>query len=127
MDKLIYNVLFALIVAVAGIIARELLPYLKNKQAEVTASLRRTQWAWAADIVDAVVRTVEQTVSEEIHGIGKKDIAVHNIKKILNENGIELSEDQIDALIEAAVQAMNENYIHVDAREGIIEEEEVDE
>lgn len=124
MDKLIYNVLFALIVAVAGIIARELLPYIKKKQAELDASIRRTQWAWAADIVDAVVRAVEQTVSEEIHGIGKKDIAVHNIKKILNENGIELSEDQIDALIEAAVQAMNENYIHIDAPEAIEEGEE---
>lgn len=126
MEKLVYNILFALIVAVAGIIARELLPYIKKKQAELDASIRRTQWAWAADIVDAVVRAVEQTVSEEIHGIGKKDIAVHNIKKILNENGIELSEDQIDALIEAAVQAMNENYIRIDAPEAI-EEGDVDE
>ena len=126
MEKLIYNILFALIVAIAGIIARELLPYIKKKQAELDASIRRTQWAWAADIVDAVVRAVEQTVSEEIHGIGKKDIAIQNIKKILNENGIELSEDQIDALIEAAVQAMNENYIRIDAPEAI-EEGDVDE
>jgi len=123
MEKLVYNILFALIVAIAGIIARELLPYLKNKQAEVTASLRRTQWAWAADIVDAVVRAVEQTVSQEVHGEGKKDIALHYIQRILKENGIELTDDQIDALIEAAVQAMNENYIRIDAPEEVTVDE----
>ena len=109
MTNLIYNVLFALIVAVAGIIARELLPYLKKKQAELDATIRRTQWSWAADIVDAVVRAVEQTVSQEVHGEGKKDIALHYIQRILKENDIELTDDQIDALIEAAVHAMNEN------------------
>jgi LL-H family phage holin len=123
MTNLIYNVLFALIVAVAGIIARELLPYLKKKQAELDATIRRTQWSWAADIVDAVVRAVEQTVSQEVHGEGKKDIALHYIQRILKENGIELTDDQIDALIEAAVHAMNENYIRIDAPEEVTVDE----
>jgi len=121
--NLIYNILFALIVAVAGIITRELLPYLKKKQAELDATIRRTQWSWAADIVDAVVRAVEQTVSQEIHGESKKDIALHYIQRILKENGIELTDDQIDALIEAAVQAMNENYIRIDAPEEVTVDE----
>lgn len=123
MTNLIYNVLFALIVAVAGIIARELLPYLKKKQAELDATIRRTQWSWAADIVDAVVRAVEQTVSQEIHGEGKKDIALHYIQRILKENGIELTDDQIDALIEAAVHAMNETYIPIEVPEEVTVDE----
>ena len=109
MDKLIFNVLMALIVAIAGIVAKELLPYLKQKQLEFTARIRKTQWAFAADIVDAVVRAVEQTVSDEVHGPGKKDIAVRYIQELLRQNDINVTTEQLDALIEAAVQAMNAN------------------
>lgn len=114
MEKLIYEVLFALIVAIAGIIAKSLIPYLKQKEAEALAKLRQTEWSWAADIVEAIVRAVEQTVSEEIHGDEKKAIAVRYITDMLRQNGIDLSYDQIDKLIEAAVQAMNANAIQIE-------------
>ena len=106
-DKLIFEVLMAIVVVIAGIVARELFPYLKQKQLEFTARLRKTQWAFAADIVDAVVRAVEQTVSEELHGPEKKDLAVRYIRRLLEQNGIYVTAEQLDALIEAAVQAMN--------------------
>lgn len=108
-ERLVFNILMALVVAIAGIVARELLPYLKQKQLEFTARLRKTQWAFAADIVDAVVRAVEQTVSEELHGPDKKDIAVRYIRELLKQNDINVTTEQLDALIEAAVQAMNAN------------------
>ena len=76
MENLIFNVLMALVVAIVGIIAKTLLPYLKAKEEEALAKLRRTKWSWAADIIDAVVRAVEQTVSDEIHGDDKKALAV---------------------------------------------------
>lgn len=114
MEKLVYEVLFALVVAIAGIVAKTLIPYLKQKEAEALAKLRQTQWAWAADIIEAVVRAVEQTVSEEIHGEDKKAIAVRYITDIFRQNGIDLSHEQIDKLIEAAVQAMNEGQIKVE-------------
>ena len=113
-DKLIYEVLFALIVAIAGIIAKSLIPYLKQKEAEALAKLRQTQWAFAADIIEAVVRAVEQTVSEEIHGDEKKGIAVRYIRDMLAQNNIDLSYEQIDKLIEAAVQTMNANAIQIE-------------
>lgn len=117
MNNMIFNVLMALIVALIGVITKTLLPYLSEKKAEATAKIRQTRWAWAADIIDAVVRAVEQTVSDEIHGQGKKDIAVKYIETLFLQCGIELSHEQIDALIEAAVQAMNEGTIEIEGVE----------
>ena len=113
MENLIFNVLMALVVAIVGIIAKTLLPYLKAKEEEALAKLRRTKWSWAADIIDAVVRAVEQTVSDEMHGDDKKALAVKYITELLNQNGISLSDKQIDALIEAAVHTMNDSIIDV--------------
>ena len=105
MEKLIFNVLMALVVA------RELLPYIEKKKEEAEAKIRRTKWAWTVDIVDAVVRAVEQTVTEDIHGKEKKEIAEKYIEKFLKEYGINITYTEIDALIEAAVHTMNENCI----------------
>lgn len=107
MNNLIFNVLMALVVAICGVIARTLLPYLKAKKEEAMAQIRRTKWAWAADIIDAVVRAVEQTVGEEIHGADKKAVAVEYIKSMFAQSGITLTDDEISKLIEAAVQTMN--------------------
>lgn len=104
----------ALIVAIAGIVAKTLLPYLEEKRAEVEAKLRNTRWSWAVDIVDAVVRAVEQTVEEDIHGEDKKRIAIKYIEKLLNDNGIALTYDEINTLVEAAVNTMNSGFISVD-------------
>ena len=111
MEKLIYNIIMALVVTLAGIVARELLPYLKQKREEVEAKIRHTKWSWAVDIVEAVVRAVEQTVAEDIHGKDKKDRAILYITRLLRENGISLSSEEISTLIEAAVHTMNENGI----------------
>ena len=108
MNNLVFNVLMALVVTICGIIARNLLPYLKAKKDEAMAQLRRTKWAWAADIIDAVVHAVEQTVGQEIHGEEKKAVAIQYIKSMLAQAGIELSDEEISQLIEAAVHAMNE-------------------
>ena len=91
MEKMVFSITMALVVAIAGAIAKELYPYLKQKQEEATAKLRQTQWAFAADIIDAVVRAVEQTVSEEIHGPDKREIAIKYIMQLLEKNGIRIT------------------------------------
>ena len=108
------NVLTAVIVALIGVITTQLLPFLIAKKDEALAKMRRTKWAWAADIIDAAVRVVEQTVAEDVHGINKKKLAVNYIMPWLQKNGITLTEDEIDQLIEAAVQAMNAERIEVE-------------
>jgi LL-H family phage holin len=96
----------ALVVAIFGIIARELIPFLKEKYSETLKRIEATKWAWAVDIINEVVRAVEQTVLEE-HGEEKKAIAKQLIYKAMKEANIYLNDEQIDMLIEAAVHAMN--------------------
>lgn len=114
MNNLLMNVLTAVIVALIGVITTQLLPFLTAKKDEALAKMRRTKWAWAADIIDAAVRAVEQTVAEDVHGINKKKLAVNYIMPWLSKNGIALTEEEIDQLIEAAVQAMNAERLEVE-------------
>ena len=60
---------------------------------------------------------MEQTVGDEIHGEDKKAEAVKLIGRIFYQAGLHLSDDQIDALIEAAVQSMNANSLEVYAND----------
>ena len=106
LNDLVFNVLMALIVAACGVICRELLPLIKEKKNEAIKKIEQTKWSWAVEIIDAVVRAVEQTVIHE-HGDEKKAIAHQLILKAMKEAGIYLSDQQIDMLIEAAVNAMN--------------------
>lgn len=110
LNDLIFNVLMAVIVAICGVICRELLPYLKEKKTEVIKKIEQTKWSWTVEIIDSVVRAVEQTVINE-HGEEKKAIAHQMILKAMKEAGIYLSDQQIDMLIEAAVNAMNDGKI----------------
>lgn len=109
-NELIFNVLMALIVAVCGVICKELLPLIRSKKDEAFKRIEQTKWAWAVEIVEAVVRAVEQTVLDE-HGEDKKLIAKRLIHKAMKEAGIFLSNEQIDLLIEAAVNTMNDTKI----------------
>lgn len=106
MNTLVFNVLMGVLVAAIGIITKTLIPYIQKKKEEATAKIRQTKWAWAADIIDAVVRAVEQTVSGYLHGDEKKQLATEAINRILAQNGLSMTDDQIEALIEAAVQAL---------------------
>ncbi len=106
-NELIFNVLLALVVGICGVIAKELLPYLQEKRAAAMKALAQTKWSWAAQIVDSVVRAVEQTVLEQ-HGDEKKAVAKQMIYRALKESNLYLSDTQIDTLIEAAVKTMNE-------------------
>ena len=110
LNDLVFNVLMALIVAACGVICRELLPLIKEKKNEAIKKIEQTKWSWAVEIIDAVVRAVEQTVIHE-HGDEKKAIAHQLILKAMKEAGIYLSDQQIDMLIEAAVNAMNDGKI----------------
>ena len=112
-STLVFNVCMALIVALIGVITKTLLPYLKAKKEEATTALRQTRWAWAADIIDAVVRAVEQTVEDGVHGEAKKDEATRLIMDFFRVNGIDLTQEQISTLIETAVQHLNADAIEV--------------
>ena len=112
-NQLVFNICMALVVALIGVITKTLLPYLRAKKDEATTALRQTRWAWAADIIDAVVRAVEQTVEDGVHGEAKKDEATRLIMDFFRVNGIDLTQEQISTLIETAVQQLNADAIEV--------------
>ena len=107
-NEVIFNVLMAVVVAMIGTVAQEVIPYIRKKKAEAETQIRKTRWAWVVDIVDAAVRAVEQTVSSQLHGQDKKNAAKGYIRNLLAQNGLKLDDAQIDTLIEAAVRAMNQ-------------------
>ena len=106
LNDLIFNICLALVVGICGVIAKELIPLIKEQYAKTIKQMEATKWAWAVDIINEVVRAVEQTVIEK-HGDEKKAVAHQLIWKAFKEAGISMSEQQVDALIEAAVHAMN--------------------
>ena len=114
MSNLFNNILTAVILAIITLVAGELIPYLTAKKDEALTAMRKTRWSWAADIIDAVVRAVEQTASEELHGMAKRDKAVTWAMKLFQKHGITMTTDEVQQLIEAAVQAMNAEVLEVE-------------
>ena len=108
MNELVFNICLAIVVAIFGIIAKSVIPFLRAKKDAAMEQLRSTRYFWIADIVDSVVNAVEQTVKDEIHGDDKKQLAIRYIMEILKENNVEISAEQLSTLIEAAVKAMND-------------------
>ena len=106
LNDLIFNICLALVVGICGVIAKELIPLIKEQYAQTIKQMEASKWAWAVDIINEVVRAVEQTVIEK-HGEEKKAVAHQLIWKAFKEAGISMSEQQVDALIEAAVHSLN--------------------
>lgn len=59
------------------------------------------------NIVDHTVKYVEQ-VFKDIHGKEKLDKAKEVVYKLLNEKGIQMSDSELEILIESAVNTLNE-------------------
>lgn len=59
------------------------------------------------DVVDSTVKYVEQ-IYTDIHGEDKLNEALKQASSILQEKGIQVSQDQLKTLIESAVYGMNQ-------------------
>lgn len=59
------------------------------------------------DVVDSTVKYIEQ-VYTDIHGEDKLNEALKQASSILQEKGIQVSQDQLKTLIESAVYGMNQ-------------------
>jgi LL-H family phage holin len=100
MNDLTFNLLKIVISVVAALIAYYVIPFLKEKVKE----------AKYKDLVEAVkiaVDAAEQTFKEGGMGKLKKEDVIKFITSYLNDNKIDISDDQLDRLIEAAVFQLN--------------------
>lgn len=110
---LLYCVLYGVIVWAAHAIVKDVLPF-------VRAKLASTQYSWAAEIIENTVRAYEQLIVGPNMGEERYKLVVDQVTKELNKLGINLTNQQILTLIEAAVQVMNSEKLVVEPLEPLI-------
>lgn len=110
---LLYCVLYGVIVWAAHAIVKDVLPF-------VRAKLASTQYSWAAEIIEHTVRAYEQLIVGPNMGEERYKLVVDQVTKELNKLGINLTNQQILTLIEAAVQVMNSEKLIVEPLEPLI-------
>lgn len=91
--KIVVSVVFALLSAFV-------IPLLKEK-------LQDMKYQRLLEMVKVGVRAAEQTIKGSGLGHVKKDEVINFVTAWMLSNGIIITEDQLDQLIEAAVYAMN--------------------
>jgi len=106
MDNLIFSIIQIVVTVICAIVARYLIPWLRSR-------LDGSRYELAAMIIEHLVQAVEQTMSPAAHGYQKYDTVVSLAKRMLDKYGIDLSDEQVSALIESAVYAMNSGIINV--------------
>ena len=96
--EIIVKIIFSIVLI---LISTYLIPYLKTLRNDV-------RWQKLINMVEAAVNAAEQTIKEPGSGKEKKEMVVKFVTKWMEEQGINVTEDEVDALIEAAVKKMNE-------------------
>ena len=92
------KIMTAVIGLIGAIITYVVVPYIRSK---TTEKQRDGAKFW----VQVAVNAAEQIYKEKGQGIIKKKYVVD----FLNEKGIKITDEQLDALIEAAVYELNKN------------------
>lgn len=100
MNDIIFNVLKAVFVLVVVIFSRYAVPWTRQ-------ILEDAKLSWIIKWVNIAVKSAEQTVLGNKQGAERKAVVTQFIKELLIKKNITLTDKQIDALIEAAVYALN--------------------
>ena len=98
MDLKIFNIILALIPVIGAIITAFIIPYIKEKIG--TEKLAKYEY-WAEKAVKAAEMLFDAT-----QGTDKKAYAVEMLNTIFNSKKTVITAEQINALIEASVQAL---------------------
>lgn len=96
----IINIVALVIASVLGIVAKQVTSFLKKKG--IVAQIESHK-----ELANIVVKGVEQTYNNVLHGEEKLNVAKIEIIKLAKAKGIKISEKEIDLLIEASVKEMN--------------------
>lgn len=100
MNDLTFNILKIVIAVSAALITAYLIPYIKNK-------LKDEKYAQLVAMVETAVRAAEQTFKGSGKGKLKKEDVLSFVHFWMVNNGIDISDAQLDELIEAAVFQLN--------------------
>lgn len=99
MNELLFNILQVAIIAAVVIFTRYLIPALE-------CYIQGSRYAWVANIIQDAVESAEQTITEPKSGGKKKAMVIDTVRRILKEMKIDITEDQLESLIESAVYTM---------------------
>lgn len=97
-NELFFEIVKVVVMIVALVLARYVIPWVKT---QLDASQIKLIMEWVNVAVLCVQQTFKDYTNEE-----KKQAVVKYINKLLADKGIELTAEQIDILIEAAVKQM---------------------
>jgi len=123
MDDKLFELALELVVYLLPILGAFLVKFIANKiGTERIIKIRQefdVKYAWAWDVVLAVERKYWQEV-----GSVKKRKAVEALVAKANKYKVPITEKEVDTLIEAAVEAMKNQFYTLTAIEGSAEEEQ---
>lgn len=100
MNEVLFNVLLFVIIVCAVIVSGTVIPWVKLQ-------IHDSEYAEFLDIVGQAVKMAEQTIRESGQGKIKKAEVIAFLTAWLNSHTIEITEAQLNTLIEAAVWTMN--------------------
>ena len=105
MDERLFQIILALIPVLGAIITYYVIPYI---QTSIGTEKLEQYKEWAA----LAVKCAEMLWTESGMGTEKKAYAVDFLNNLFNKNKVVITEQQIEILIEAAVQEMNNSKIN---------------
>jgi len=108
MNTMTFEIIKAILMAVIAGVTLYLIPLIKERIGTERLNQMET-WAMNA------VLWAEQFIKAD--GNDKKKAVVDFLKKIRNEKNINITDEQIEILIEAAVKSMNDSMVQTDERE----------
>lgn len=101
MNDIVFMILETVLTASVMAVMRYLIPFLIR-------GLRAHDYNFAADLVEVAVRAAEQIFDGAGRGSEKYDFVKKHLLEELQHYHITLTEEQLNQLIESAVQAMNQ-------------------
>ena len=101
MDDITMILLKVVISVCAALITAYVLPYIKTLKDDA-------RYAKVIEVVELAVRAAEQVIRDPKSGNIKKARVLKVVRKWLGEHNIDISEDEIDQLIESAVFQMKQ-------------------
>lgn len=101
MNDLIYEVLRFIVVISVMALVRYAIPLLKSK-------VKNSNLEWLYDWAVYAVKAAEQTHTESGLGTLKKSVVKEFLLRITRQYGVEITDAQIENLIESAVYAMKQ-------------------
>ncbi len=100
MNEILFEVTKAVVVICAMLLTAYIIPFLKAK-------VKESKYADLASWVCEAVKWAEQTFKGNGMGAEKKRQVLGFLTKYANDKGISITQEQLDVLIESAVNAMN--------------------